>query len=66
MFSVKDKDLLGYNNQYIGEAFLAFSDIEDTTQYITCLPQVHLQLDRPVDFSKYFFIIFWIPYAHTE
>ncbi|CAH1161909.1 unnamed protein product [Phyllotreta striolata] len=46
MFSVKDKDLLGYNNRYIGEAFLAFSEIEDTMQYIGCLPQTHLLLDR--------------------
>ncbi|KAJ8953784.1 hypothetical protein NQ314_007214 [Rhamnusium bicolor] len=49
LFSVKDKDLLGYNNQYIGEAFLHFKDIEDTTQPINCLPQVHLQLSRPTD-----------------
>lgn len=53
LFSVKDKDLLGYNNQYIGEAFLSFSDIEDTKQLLGSLPQVHLQLSRPTDLSKY-------------
>ncbi|KAJ8979445.1 hypothetical protein NQ317_006759 [Molorchus minor] len=47
LFSVKDKDLLGYNNQYIGEAFYAFRDIEDTTLPITSLPQIHLHLGRP-------------------
>ncbi|XP_072393128.1 protein unc-13 homolog 4B isoform X4 [Diabrotica undecimpunctata] len=51
LFSVKDKDLLGYNNQYIGEAFLPFSEIEDTLEYITNLPQVHLPLDRPTESS---------------
>lgn len=49
LFSVKDKDLLGYNNQYIGEAFIQFKDIEDTTQAISCLPQIHLQLSRPTE-----------------
>lgn len=53
LFSVKDKDLLGYNNQYIGEAFLNFSDLEDTIQPISSLPQVHLQLSRPTDTSEY-------------
>ncbi|KAJ8919012.1 hypothetical protein NQ315_016917 [Exocentrus adspersus] len=51
LFSVKDKDLLGYNNQYIGEALLHFSDIEDTTQPMSCLPQIHLQLSRPTDLT---------------
>ncbi|XP_056643734.1 protein unc-13 homolog 4B isoform X2 [Diorhabda sublineata] len=49
LFSVKDKDLLGYNNQYIGEAFLSFSDLKDTTEYISGLPQVQLQLNRPTE-----------------
>lgn len=52
LFSVKDKDLLGYNNQYIGEAFLRFKDIEDTIQVMSSLPQVHLQLSRPTELSK--------------
>ncbi|CAH1967098.1 unnamed protein product [Acanthoscelides obtectus] len=51
LFSVKDKDLLGYNNQYIGEAYLPFKDIEDTSQSIGVMPQIHLQLARPTDKS---------------
>ncbi|KAJ8944670.1 hypothetical protein NQ318_015878 [Aromia moschata] len=51
LFSVKDKDLLGYNNQYIGEAFLDFKSIEDTTLPLTSLPQIHLQLSRPKDLT---------------
>ncbi|XP_074030466.1 C2 and C2B_Munc13-like domain-containing protein staccato isoform X3 [Leptinotarsa decemlineata] len=47
LFSVKDKDLLGYNNQYIGEAFLPFCDIEESTSPIEYTSQVHLQLGRP-------------------
>lgn len=53
LFSVKDKDLLGYNNQYIGEAFLSFRDVQETAESIDTLPQVHLQLSRPTDHSKY-------------
>nr|CAI5860663.1 unnamed protein product [Callosobruchus analis] len=51
LFSVKDKDLLGYNNQYIGEAYISFKDIEDTSQSISVLPQIHLQLARPTEKS---------------
>ncbi|VEN33614.1 unnamed protein product [Callosobruchus maculatus] len=46
---VKDKDLLGYNNQYIGEAYISFKDIEDTSQSTSVLPQIHLQLARPTE-----------------
>lgn len=53
LFSVKDKDLLGYNNQYIGEAFLNFADIKDTNEPLSSLPQVRLQLSRPTNSSKY-------------
>lgn len=58
LFSVKDKDLLGYNNQYIGEAFMNFEDIEETSKPISSLPQVHLQLGRPTDLSKLFLNLF--------
>ncbi|KAG5895641.1 hypothetical protein JTB14_008650 [Gonioctena quinquepunctata] len=51
LFSVKDKDLLGYNNQYIGEAFLPFCDIEDTTNPIEYSQQVHLPMGRPTQMS---------------
>ncbi|XP_045469629.1 protein unc-13 homolog 4B isoform X2 [Harmonia axyridis] len=49
LFSVKDKDLLGYNNKHIGEAFIHFRDIIDTEGPLSALPQVHLQLSRPVN-----------------
>ncbi|CAH0552872.1 unnamed protein product [Brassicogethes aeneus] len=52
LFSVKDKDLLGYNNQYIGEAFLPFSEIPETNKPLSSLPQVHLQLGRPTSLSS--------------
>ncbi|KAK9880351.1 hypothetical protein WA026_010235 [Henosepilachna vigintioctopunctata] len=49
MFSVKDKDLLGYNNKHVGEAFISFKDIIDTDAPISTLPQVHLELARPTN-----------------
>ncbi|XP_044755920.1 protein unc-13 homolog 4B isoform X3 [Coccinella septempunctata] len=49
LFSVKDKDLLGYNNKHIGEAFIHFRDIIDTEEPLSSLPQIHLQLSRPVN-----------------
>lgn len=50
MFSVKDKDFLG--NDYIGEAFIHFKDVSDTSEVISDLPQTHLYLQRPTDSSK--------------
>ncbi|XP_030758919.1 protein unc-13 homolog 4B isoform X2 [Sitophilus oryzae] len=47
LFSVKDKDMLGYNNQYIGEAFLKFKDIPRTESSLSSLPQVKKWLCRP-------------------
>lgn len=51
MFSVKDYDLLGYNNQYIGEGFIHFNEIIDTPEDIDGLPQIHLELGRPTNLS---------------
>ncbi|XP_049820275.1 protein unc-13 homolog 4B isoform X3 [Aethina tumida] len=51
LFSVKDKDLLGYNNQYVGEAFLSFKDIPETNKPLNELPQVHLKLGRPTSLA---------------
>ncbi|KAJ3619664.1 hypothetical protein MTP99_005328 [Tenebrio molitor] len=51
MFSVKDKDMLGYNNQYIGEAFLHFKDIASTTTPLGDLEQIELPLLRPTDLT---------------
>lgn len=53
MFSVKDYDLLGYNNQYIGEAFVNFKDIVDTSDDVSSLPQMHLPLSRPTELGVY-------------
>lgn len=53
LFSVKDKDLLGYNNQYIGEAFMHFSDIPDTDTPLNSLPQIQLKLGRPTSLSMW-------------
>lgn len=61
LFSVKDKDFLGMNNQFIGEAFVHFSDIPDTTSSISSLPQVRLQLNRPTNFSK---LLCFFSFAH--
>lgn len=58
MFSVKDKDFLGYNNQYIGEAFVHFKDVPDVPDPISSLPQIHLYLQLPIDLSKTFFLSF--------
>lgn len=52
LFSVKDKDMLGYNNQYIGEAFLRFKDIPITSESLSNLPQVKKWLGRPTSFGK--------------
>ncbi|EEZ97425.2 BAI1-associated protein 3-like Protein [Tribolium castaneum] len=51
LFSVKDKDMLGYNNQYIGEAFLHFKDIDSSNTPMDDLPQISLALGRPTDLS---------------
>lgn len=53
MFSVKDYDLLGYNNQYIGEAFVNFKDIIETSDDICSLPQIHLPLSRPTQLGEF-------------
>lgn len=53
LFSVKDKDMLGYNNQYIGEAYLHFKDIDKSSQAIENLPQMRLCLCRPTDLSQF-------------
>ncbi|KAJ6638361.1 Protein unc-13 like 4B, partial [Pseudolycoriella hygida] len=42
MFSVKDKDLFGYSNQYIAECYLVFQNIPDDSS-----DQIHLKLSRP-------------------
>ncbi|KAG4080156.1 hypothetical protein HA402_008227 [Bradysia odoriphaga] len=42
MFSVKDKDLFGYANQYIAECYLIFQNIPDDSS-----DQIHLKLTRP-------------------
>ncbi|XP_066150952.1 protein unc-13 homolog 4B isoform X3 [Euwallacea fornicatus] len=47
LLSVKDKDLLGYNNQYIGEAFVRFEDIPNTSDSLNNLPQIKKKLGRP-------------------
>lgn len=57
IFTVKDKDFLGMNNQFIGEAFVKFSDIVDSIENINNLPQRHLPLHRPLNLSKNSFII---------
>ncbi|XP_055321737.1 protein unc-13 homolog 4B isoform X2 [Sitodiplosis mosellana] len=43
MFSVKDRDLLGFSNQYIAECFLPFNEIANDQRG----EQVHLKLSRP-------------------
>lgn len=53
IFSVKDKDFLGMNNQFMGETFMKFSEIPSRNGHIDDLPQVHLPLHRPSNFSKY-------------
>jgi len=50
-FCVKDKDFLGMSNQFIGEAFVHFSEIPDTTSHISSLPQVRLQIHRPTELT---------------
>lgn len=48
MFTLKDQDFLGMN-EFIGEAFISFSDIPktDMTVGLEQLEQVHLKLSRP-------------------
>lgn len=47
MFCVKDKDLFGISNQFIGEAFIRFGDIVDVIADSGSIKQVHLVLTRP-------------------
>ncbi|XP_065157678.1 protein unc-13 homolog 4B isoform X3 [Atheta coriaria] len=51
LFSVKDYDMMGLNNQYIGEAFVSLKDIPKTSQSFENLPQVLLQLVRPTSLN---------------
>jgi len=48
MFTTKDQDFLG-KNDFLGEAFISFSDIPktDMTVGLEQLEQVHLKLGRP-------------------
>lgn len=43
MFSVKNKELLGISNKYIGECFVTFRQIADSEQK----QQINLILNRP-------------------
>ncbi|KRT85512.1 C2 domain containing protein, partial [Oryctes borbonicus] len=47
LFSCKDYDMLGYNNQYIGEAMVHFKDIPNGTGSLDSQPQMTLELRRP-------------------
>ncbi|XP_037945402.1 protein unc-13 homolog 4B isoform X2 [Teleopsis dalmanni] len=42
LFSIKDKDLFGMTNQYIGECYITFADIVTSEQ-----EQIHMELSRP-------------------
>lgn len=57
VFEVKDKDFL--RTKFMAEAFLPFSEIEDSG--VECgletLDQSHLKLSRPVDKSEYLTIM---------
>lgn len=48
MFTIKDQDFLG-KNEFLGEAFISFSDIPKTemTVGLEQLEQVHLKLNTP-------------------
>lgn len=48
MFTIKDQDFLG-KNEFLGEAFISFSDIPktDMTVGLEQLEQVHLKLSTP-------------------
>ncbi|RZC32407.1 unc-13 -like, partial [Asbolus verrucosus] len=52
LFSAKDKDMLGYNNQYIGEAFVHFNDIVKNSTPLSDLSQIHLSLLRPSNLNS--------------
>lgn len=47
LFSVKDKDLLGFHNRHVGEAFIHFKDIPRSNQPLSEMKQLHLELSRP-------------------
>lgn len=47
MFCMKDKDLFGISNQFIGEAFIRFGDIVDVLADSGTIKQTHLVLTRP-------------------
>jgi hypothetical protein len=54
MFTIKDQDFLGMN-EFLGEAFISFSDIPktDMTVGLEQLEQVHLKLSRPTRQGSY-------------
>lgn len=55
LFVIKDQDFLGMRNEFIGEAYLTFAEIQKTkmTTGLEELPQVHLKLNRPTNFGKF-------------
>lgn len=42
LFSIKDKDLFGMTNQYIGECYITFADLMANEN-----EQIHMELSRP-------------------
>lgn len=55
IFSVKDRDLLGFSNQYIAECFLPFTEIENRQP----TEQIHLKLSRPKNSGELSICIFF-------
>ncbi|KAG6450866.1 hypothetical protein O3G_MSEX006811 [Manduca sexta] len=50
-FVIKDKDTFSLSNTFVGEAYLPFSEVPDTSSPISSLPQQHLALSRPTNFD---------------
>ncbi|XP_018323999.1 protein unc-13 homolog 4B isoform X2 [Agrilus planipennis] len=51
LFSIRDKDLFGMNTQFIGEAFLHFNEIAQSTESIESHPQLQLPIHRPTNLN---------------
>ncbi|XP_075975493.1 C2 and C2B_Munc13-like domain-containing protein staccato isoform X3 [Anticarsia gemmatalis] len=44
---IKDKDMFSMSNTFVGEAYVHFSEVPETSAPISSLPQQHLPLSKP-------------------
>lgn len=57
-FMVKDQDYFGMSSEFLGEAYVPFSEIASTTMEtgLEEMAQIHLKLSKPVNLGKWFIL----------